>query len=208
MAKQATAPKPARQAKAAEPTFFRDGAAFGRWLERHHATERELLVGYWKVDSGKPSMGWSESVDEAIRFGWIDGVRRSLGKDAYCIRFTPRKPRSLWSRINLEKARRAIAEGRMAPAGLAAYEARGKDAGYSFEKDDVGLPPEAQARLRADAKAWTWWQAASPSYRKAAAGWVAAAKREETRARRLAELVASSRAGRTVKPLTRPQPRA
>jgi uncharacterized protein YdeI (YjbR/CyaY-like superfamily) len=192
----------------AQPTFFRDGAAFRRWLARNHATEAELLVGYWKVGTGKPSLSWSESVDEAICFGWIDGVRRSLGDEAYCIRFTPRRPGSAWSKVNVAKARKAIEEGRMAPAGLAAFEARPAEGpAYAFEQGRVALPAEALAALRADPAAWAYWSHAAPSYRKAAAWWVVSAKRPETRQRRVAALVADSAAGRTVKPLTRPAPR-
>jgi uncharacterized protein YdeI (YjbR/CyaY-like superfamily) len=188
-------------------TFFADPSEFRAWLERHHAGHDELLVGFWKKASGKPSMTWSESVDEALSFGWIDGVRRSLGEDAYTIRFTPRRPRSIWSAVNVAKAEALIAEGRMHPAGLAAFEARTpqRTGVYSHENRKAArFSPDQEVEFRADAKAWAWFESRPPSYRRMATWWVVSAKKEETRRRRLTQLIEDSRAGRTVPPLTRP----
>lgn len=189
-----------------DPTFFATPAELRAWLEAHHASERELLVGFYKKGSGKPSITWPESVDEALCFGWIDGVRRSLGDDAYTIRFTPRNRRSFWSVVNIRRAGELIAEGRMRPAGLAAFEARtGERSGvYSFEQKDEPAFSEAQAReFQADAKAWDFFQAQPPWYRRTATWWVVSARKEETRARRLATLIADSAAGRPIRGLDR-----
>jgi uncharacterized protein YdeI (YjbR/CyaY-like superfamily) len=192
---------------AMEPTFFATPADFRAWLERHHADRRELLVGFYKKGSGRPSITWQESVDEALCFGWIDGVRRSLGDDAYTIRFTPRQARSTWSAVNVRRAQELIEAGRMTPAGLAAFEARGDDrtAIYSYEqRRQAALDAEQERRFRAVPEAWEWFQARPPSYRRAAIHWVTSAKRPETRERRLRALIEDSAAGRLVKPLTRP----
>jgi uncharacterized protein YdeI (YjbR/CyaY-like superfamily) len=192
---------------AMEPTFFATPADFRAWLERHHADRRELLVGFYKKGSGRPSIAWQESVDEALCFGWIDGVRRSLGDDAYTIRFTPRQARSTWSAVNVRRAQELIEAGRMTPAGLAAFEARGDDrtAIYSYEqRRQAALDAEQERRFRAVPEAWEWFQARPPSYRRAAIHWVTSAKRPETRERRLRALIEDSAAGRLVKPLTRP----
>jgi uncharacterized protein YdeI (YjbR/CyaY-like superfamily) len=192
------------------PTFFATTAEFRSWLERHHASRRELLVGFHKKGSGRPSITWPESVDEALCFGWIDGVRRSLGDDAYTIRFTPRQARSTWSAVNVRRARELIAEGRMTPAGLAAFEARGDDrtAIYSYEQRHAAtLDDEQERRFRAAAEAWEWFQSRPPSYRRAAIHWVTSAKRPETRERRLQTLIEDCAAGRNVKPLRPPSSR-
>lgn len=187
------------------PTFFATPAAFGRWLKAHHATASELLVGYWKVDSGKPSMTWPESVDEALCYGWIDGVRRSLGADAYTIRFTPRKPRSIWSAVNIRKVQALIAAGRMQPAGLTAWARRSeaKSEVYAFERKAVALSRGELAAFRKQAAAWRFWEAQPAGYRRTAAHWVASAKKPETRARRFATLLADSAAGLRIGPLRR-----
>jgi uncharacterized protein YdeI (YjbR/CyaY-like superfamily) len=191
-----------------EPTFFATPAAFRAWLERHHADERELLVGFYKKGSGRPSLTWPESVDEALCFGWIDGVRRSIDADSYSIRFTPRQKRSIWSAVNIKRAEELIAEGRMTAAGRAALAARTEDRSrvYSHERRAAPeLDTAQQARFEANAAAWEWFQGRPPSYRRQALHWVTSAKRPETRDRRLATLIADSAAGRTVKPLTRPE---
>ena len=188
------------------PTFFATPAELRAWLERHHADRRELLVGFYKKGSGRPSITWPQSVDEALCFGWIDGVRRSLGEEAYTIRFTPRQARSTWSLVNVNRAGELIAEGRMTPAGLAAFEARSADrtAIYSHERRRAAvLEPDQEARFRAAAEAWEWFQARPPSYRRAAIHWVTSAKRAETRERRLRALIEDSAAGRPIGPLTR-----
>lgn len=180
-------------AAAAKPRFFRSPAAFGQWLEKNHAKAEELLVGYWKVATGKASLTWAESVEQALRFGWIDGVRRSLGDDAYVIRFTPRRAGSSWSLVNIRLAKQLIADGRMAPAGLAAFKAAKKngkrDAPYG-EGQAARLQGEALTQLKANPAAWAWFQAAAPSYQRACAWWVHNAKQEATRKRRVDQLVA------------------
>jgi uncharacterized protein YdeI (YjbR/CyaY-like superfamily) len=184
--------------------FFETPAEWRAWLEEHHATETEVLVGFRRKASGLPTMTWSEAVDEALCFGWIDGVRRGVDETSYCNRFTPRKPRSTWSRVNIDKVARLTAEGRMRPAGMAAFEARTEERSgiYSHERPQA-LPPELEARLREHAAAWADWSARPPSYRRQASHWVASAKREETRERRLAQLIESCAAGRKVPPLSR-----
>jgi len=184
-----------------QPTFFATPADFRRWLERRHATESELLVGYYKKGTGRPSITWQESVQEALCFGWIDGVRRKVDEESYCIRFTPRRPGSNWSAINLAKARELIESGRMRPAGLRAFEARDpeKTGVYSFEQRQAArFSPEAEARFRAHPEAWSFFQSQPPGYRKIATFYVVSAKREETRARRLERLIEDSAAGRRI----------
>jgi uncharacterized protein YdeI (YjbR/CyaY-like superfamily) len=188
------------------PRFFATPAAFRGWLERHHERSTELLVGFWKFGTGRPSLTWPESVDQALCFGWIDGVRRALDADRYIIRFTPRKARSRWSLVNQRRAEALIEAGRMAPAGLRAWKARPDraDAGYSFEtRAGRRLPRALDLSFRARPDAWQWFQARPPGYRRTALHWVLSAKREETRARRLATLVECSAAGRPIPPLAR-----
>ena len=181
-----------------KPRFFRTPEAFGTWLAANHAKRPELAVGYWKVHTGKPSMTWAQSVEQALRFGWIDGVRHSLDADSYSIRFTPRKPGSHWSRINVATARRLVAEGRMAPAGARAFAARRADRtakGPHERSKPVELDAAARKVLQADSKAWAWFRQAPPSYQRACAHWLQAAKRPETRKRRLAMLLKHSAQG-------------
>jgi uncharacterized protein YdeI (YjbR/CyaY-like superfamily) len=184
-----------------KPRFFATPEAFDAWLARHGEKRRELLVGYWKVGTGKPSMTWPQSVEAALRHGWIDGIRRSLGDEAYCIRFTPRKPGSHWSAINVRTARRLVAAGRMAPAGARAFAARRADrtakGPYELRKP-LRLDAAARRRLQADAKAWAWFRTSPPSYQRACAHWVQTAKRPETRERRLALLAKHARLGEVV----------
>jgi uncharacterized protein YdeI (YjbR/CyaY-like superfamily) len=189
------------------PTFFASPEEFRAWLEEHHATATELLAGFYKKSTGRPTMTWTESVREALCFGWIDGIRRSLGDESYTIRFTPRKPRSNWSSLNVRHVEELIREGRMTPAGLAAYEARTPERTgvYAFEQRHAArLEPEQEERLRAHPKAWEFFPAQPASYRQTAIYWVVSAKREETRARRLATLISDSAAGRRLARLTPP----
>lgn len=185
------------------PTFFPTPAHFRRWLERHHASKSELLVGFFKRGSGKPSITWPESVDEALCFGWIDGVRRKLDEESYTIRFTPRKKDSNWSAINIGRVAALREEGRMQAAGLAAFELRREDrsAIYAYENRPVDLDPESEKKLRANRKAWSFWLAQPPWYRRTVSYWVLSAKKEETRERRLAALIADSAEGRVVGPV-------
>jgi uncharacterized protein YdeI (YjbR/CyaY-like superfamily) len=192
---------------AVEPRFFATSAELRAWFEAHHADADELLVGYYKKGSGRPSITWPESVDEALCFGWIDGIRRRIDDERYSIRFTPRRPRSVWSAVNIKRAGELIAEGRMTPAGLAAFEARDEErsAIYSYEQlRQATLEPEQEERLRANAAAWEWFQSRPPSWRRAAAHWVTSAKRPETRERRLATLIEEAAAGRMPRALTPP----
>ncbi len=183
--------------------FFPDPAAFGACLERHHGSAPELWVGFWKRGTGRPSLTWPESVDQALCWGWIDGVRRSLGADAYTIRFTPRKPSSTWSVVNSKRAEALIAQGLMRPPGLAAFEARdpAKTNRYSFEREQAALRPDEEAELRANEKAWRWFQAQPPSYRKPVLHWIVSAKQEATRRRRFETLIACCAAGEPVPPM-------
>jgi uncharacterized protein YdeI (YjbR/CyaY-like superfamily) len=175
-----------------KPLFFATPDEFGAWLERNHESESELLVGFHKKATGKPSITWAESVVQALRFGWIDGIRRGLGEGSYTIRFTPRKPSSNWSTKNVETAERLKAEGLMAPAGLRAYEARRADRTgvYSFERREAAeLPPDFEKRFKSSRKAWQWFSSRPPGYRRTATHWVVSAKRDETRLRRLETLI-------------------
>jgi uncharacterized protein YdeI (YjbR/CyaY-like superfamily) len=187
------------------PTFFATPQELRAWLEAHHADARELFVGFHKKGTGRPSITWPESVDEALCFGWIDGVRRSLGPESYVIRFTPRKARSTWSAVNIKRAGELIAEGRMQPAGLKAFEARTDDrsAIYAYEqRGEAKLDPEQEREFRANAAAWEHFQSRPAGYRKSALWWVVSAKREETRRKRLTTLIEDSAAGRTIRHLT------
>jgi uncharacterized protein YdeI (YjbR/CyaY-like superfamily) len=189
------------------PIFFTTGEEFRAWLEQHHADETELLVGFWKRGTGRPSLTWQESVDAALCFGWIDGVRRGIDAESYSIRFTPRQKRSTWSLANIKRVGELTAEGRMTPAGLAAFEARTGDRSgiYSHERRTAAaLDAEQRARFEAEPEAWAWFQAQAPTYRRQATHWVISAKKPETRERRLAALIADSAVGRKVKPLRRP----
>jgi uncharacterized protein YdeI (YjbR/CyaY-like superfamily) len=188
-----------------KPKFFVTPADFRDWLGTHHATATELLVGFHKKGSGKPSITWPESVDEALCFGWIDGVRRSLDEDSYTIRFTPRKPDSSWSVVNLKRAQELAAAGRMHAAGLKTFQNRNqKKAGYSYEeRKAVQLAGEYEQQFRANLQAWSFFQAQAPWYRRTATFWVMSAKKEETRQRRLATLIRDSQSGRIVGPMRR-----
>ena len=187
------------------PTFFPTPAHFRRWLAKHHDSEDELWVGFYKKATGRPSITWPESVDEALCFGWIDGIRKSVDGEAYAIRFTPRRRGSHWSRVNLERVPVLIEEGRMAPAGMAAYEDRDpeRSARYSYEREALRFSREQERELRRNPAAWAFWEAQPPGYRKLATGWVVSAKREETRARRLAQLVEDSANGLRIKQFRR-----
>jgi len=177
--------------------FFKTPADFRHWLDRHHAAETALLVGFHKVGSGKPSMTWPESVDEALCVGWIDGVRRSLGTDAYTIRFSPRRTGSIWSAINIRKAEALIAEGRMRPAGLQAFEARTSDKSmiYAYEQRSAEMPEQYARVMKKNKQAWSFFSAQPPGYRKRMCWWIASAKQEATRLSRLEKLIAASTAG-------------
>ena len=183
-----------------EPTFFPTPAAFRKWLERNHASAAELLVGFYKRGSGKPSITWPESVDQALCFGWIDGVRRRIDDVSYSIRFTPRKQISNWSAINIARVAELTKLGLMRPAGLRAFEHRREDksAIYSYENAVRTFDPSDEKTFRANRKAWQFFNAQAPSYRRVCIYWVTSAKKEETRARRLATLINDSANGERV----------
>ncbi len=184
--------------KGTKATFFETPADFHQWLAKHHAQASELLVGLRKKDSGKPSITWPESVDEALCFGWIDGIRRTLDETSYTIRFTPRRPGSKWSAVNIRRARELIAEGRMAPAGLAAFGKRvaGPARSYVPSEHTGELPAVYGRELKANREAWDFFRAQAPSYRKKLVWWVTSAKNEATRLRRLERLIEASAGGR------------
>ena len=182
---------------AQQPTFFPTSADVRRWLEATHETAPELLVGFWKKSTGKPSIDWPQARDQALCFGWIDGIRKSLGDDAYTIRFTPRRKGSIWSKVNVDRFNALKAEGLMTQAGEAAYERHKHRSGiYSYEKPVASLTPEEEAVFRRNKPAWSDWEKRPAGYRRSALGWVTGAKRPETRAKRLAELIAVSAEGR------------
>jgi uncharacterized protein YdeI (YjbR/CyaY-like superfamily) len=186
------------------PTFFKSQSDFRKWLEKHHSTEKELLVGYYKKSSGRPSITWPESVDEALCFGWIDGIRRTIDEISYTIRFTPRKPSSTWSAININRAQELVDQGLMRPAGLKAFQARKeyKSGIYSYEQRSDKLPEPYEKRLKQNKSAWSFLQAQPPGYRKTAGWWVVSAKREETRLTRLKKLIEESAQGRRISQFT------
>jgi uncharacterized protein YdeI (YjbR/CyaY-like superfamily) len=188
-------------------TFFESPSEWRRWLERHHDEARELWVGFYKKSSGKPSITWPESVDEALSFGWIDGVRKSVDDESYSIRFTPRRPRSVWSAVNVKRARELIEMGRMHPAGLKAFEERVQERSgiYSYENQRQELAEGYARKLKANKKAWEFFRAQPPGYQRTVAHWVMSAKKEETRAKRLATLIENSASGRRIAPLARPR---
>ena len=173
------------------PTFFSTQEKFRTWLEKHHQTETELLVGFYKVKSKKPSMSWSESVDQALCFGWIDGVRKSIDEESYTIRFTPRKKSSIWSAINIKKVEELTKAGLMKEAGLKAFDLRSEERSriYSHEKDLAILDPEFEKQFKANKMAWDYFNQQAPSYKKVMIHWIMSAKQEKTRISRLEKTI-------------------
>jgi uncharacterized protein YdeI (YjbR/CyaY-like superfamily) len=199
----------ARGSDATTPRFFRDASAFRRWLETNHDRRTELWVGFRKRETGLPSITWSEAVDQALCFGWIDSVRKRVDEGSYTNRFTPRKPASNWSAVNTKRFRELQGNGLVRPAGLRAFEQRSeaKTGIYSYENRHRAAFDRTQtARFKANRAAWAWFSSQPPWYRTSATWWVVSAKREETRDRRLTTLIDDSAAGRPVKPLARPAP--
>jgi uncharacterized protein YdeI (YjbR/CyaY-like superfamily) len=178
--------------------FFKTPAAFRKWLAVHHAKEKELWVGFYKKGSGKPSIDWPESVKEALCFGWIDGLRKSIDKDSYKIRFSPRKPSSIWSAVNIKYADELIKQKLMQPAGLKAYAARkeNKSGIYSYEQRSAELVEPYLGKLKRNKAAWKFFQAQPPGYQKLMNWWIVSAKLEGTKLKRLAQLIEYSAAGR------------
>lgn len=186
--------------------FFATPADFRKWLERNHQSAKEVWVGFYKRATGQPSMRWPESVDEALCVGWIDGIRKRIDDESYTIRFTPRKAQSTWSAVNIARVAELTRERRMQPAGSAAFEKRSdaKSAIYSYEQRKTAeFDAAAERQFRANPKAWEFFQAQPPWYRRTATYKVISAKREETRQKRLAALIADSAAGRRIRELTR-----
>jgi len=186
--------------------FFPTPGQFGAWLSRNHDKASELWVGFRRKATGRPSITWPESVDEALCFGWIDGLRKSIDESSYRIRFTPRKPTSTWSSINIRRARALIEEGRMRPAGLKAFEARRENRSgiYAYEQRTAEIPEPYAGALRKNAKARKFFEAQPPSYRKQASWWIVSAKREDTRQKRLEKLIAHSAKGEKLPQYVRP----
>ena len=181
------------------PTFFETPAAFRAWLKKHHKTANELIVGFYRKDSGRKSITWQEAVDEALCFGWIDGIRRKHNDIAYSNRFTPRRSRSSWSAINIARVVELTKQQRMTPAGLAAFEKRSEARSriYNYEQKDVPSFDKAfEKKLKANKKAWAFFQTLPPYYRKGEIRWVQGARQEETRLRRLDKVIAACEAGR------------
>ena len=188
-----------------EPIFFASPQEFYDWLEENHETADEVYVGFHKTHTGKRAMTWSESVDQALCFGWIDTRANAIDEDRYMQRFTPRRPGSNWSKINVDKVAKLTEAGLMRPAGLAAFERRSeeKTGVYSFERDEVELPADYEQLLRANKAATEYFESRPPWYRRTAIHLVMSAKREETRLRRLEQLIADSAVGRDIKQLRR-----
>ncbi len=187
-----------------EARYFLTQYEFREWLAANHATADELLLGFYKKDSGQTGISYAEALDAALAYGWIDGIRRRVDDARYTIRFTPRRPGSIWSDVNIRRATELEAAGLMAPGGLAAFHGRdeARSRQYSYERRQ-GLDEAAEAALRVNPAAWAFWQAQPPSYRRPAAQWVMSAKREETRQRRLATLIEDSANGLRIKELRR-----
>ncbi len=187
-----------------KPTFFKSSTELRKWFEKNHKIEKELLLGYYKKATGKPSVDWSQSVDEALCFGWIDGIRKSIDDESYCIRFTPRKPNSHWSDVNIKKVAELKTKGLMKPEGITAFEKiEASNAGqFSYEQKIVKLDKEYERRIKSNKKAWKYFSGKlAPSYKKQSIHWVMSAKKEETRLRRLKVLIESSEQELKIPPL-------
>ncbi len=181
--------------------FFSDENLFRQWLEKNHLTKKELHVGFYKKKSEKLSLSWSQAVDQALCFGWIDSVRHSLNEDSYCIRFTPRKKTSFWSDINIRKIDELTQKGLMLPQGLEAFSLRKEDRSrvYSFENTAMLLDAPSQKNFEAQHEAWTYFNNCAPSYKKATINWIMSAKKEETKLRRLEKVILASQTQTTLK---------
>jgi uncharacterized protein YdeI (YjbR/CyaY-like superfamily) len=176
------------------PIFFETPEVFRAWLNENHNKATELLVGFYKVKSGKPSMTWSQSVDQALCFGWIDGIRKSIDKDSYCIRFTPRKKNSIWSAVNIDKVEALLKSGLMYPEGLKAYgfKTESKSKIYSHENENIALDSHFEEQFKHDKAAYDFFIHQASSYQKVVIHWIMSAKQEKTRKSRLAKTIAAS----------------
>ncbi len=183
-----------------DPIFFKNPAEFREWLEKNYQTETELWVGFYKVNTGKPSMTWSQSVDQALCFGWIDGIRKKVDEEGYCIRFTPRKPDSTWSKINIAKVEELTGKGLMHPAGMEAFNIRKENNSgiYSFENEIKDLPEEYTEIFKKNKTAWAYFIAQPPSYRRTITHWILSARQEKTRLTRFEKLMRESENQRRV----------
>jgi len=181
-----------------KPEFFQTPADFGTWLEKNHATATELWVGFYTKDSGKPSITWPDSVDQALCFGWIDGIRKRVDEISYQIRFTPRRLGSIWSAINIKRAKELVRQKQMRPTGLKAFAARieNKSGIYSYEQRSTELSQPYANLLKKNKGAWNFFEKQPPSYRKMIGWWIISAKKEETRMARLAKLISESAKGK------------
>ncbi len=184
--------------------FFPTQKHLRKWFEKNHKKEKELYVGFYKVSSGKPTITWSQSVDEAICFGWIDGIRKSIDEESHCIRFTPRNPKSNWSAINIKKVEELTKLGLMKPEGLKAFSYRKDDVSkiYTYENPKVEFDKSLEKSFKANKKAWAFYQTATPTYRKVTTRWVMSAKQESTRLKRLNELITDCAAGKNIKAMS------
>jgi uncharacterized protein YdeI (YjbR/CyaY-like superfamily) len=185
------------------PKFFANQSGFRKWLEINHKIEKELWVGYYKKDSGKANYTWSQTVDEALCFGWIDGIRKSIDEVSYMIRFTPRKPKSNWSKININKVKKLTSLGLMLPAGIKAYSKRNDKNSkiYSFEQKKVKLKKQYELKFKSNKKGWDFFQSLTTSTITLSVGWVMSAKKEDTSLKRLDTLIKSSEEGKVIPPL-------
>lgn len=188
-----------------EATYFKTQAEFRAWLSAHDAQETELWVGYYKVSSGHPSISWKESVDEGLCFGWIDGRRQSIDAERYRIRFTPRKPKSIWSKVNLKRYAELLDADLVRPSGKAAFESRDLSMvdKYSFENEEQEFDAVALEKFKANDKAWTFFSGEARGYQKVAKWWVVGAKRQETRLKRMETLIEVSEAGKRLEHLSK-----
>lgn len=182
------------EVKRSQIRYFRSAAEMRKWLAANHDKADELWVGFYRKDSGRKGVSYSDSIDEALCFGWIDGIRKSVDELSYTNRFTPRRARSVWSNVNIARVKSLIERGRMTPRGLTEYEKRtsGRSGVYSFERDSASLSPAQEKEFRKNRRAWRFFEAQPPSYRKVVTWWVVSARKEETRARRLEQLISAS----------------
>jgi uncharacterized protein YdeI (YjbR/CyaY-like superfamily) len=185
------------------PVFFKTQKDFRKWFQKNHTKAAELLVGFYERTSGKPSITWPESVDEALCFGWIDGIRRNIDEDSYSIRFTPRKKVSIWSAVNTKRANELKALGLMSPAGLKTFEARDEKRSklYAYENKNKKLSPVYEKKFKQNKKAWEYFKSQAPWYQRTSSHWVISAKQEATRLRRLETLINDCENERKIKPL-------
>ena len=183
-----------------QPTFFPTPQDFRDWLDKNHKTEQELLVGFYKVGTKKPSITWSESVDQALCFGWIDGVRRSIDEKSYSIRFTPRKPTSIWSVVNIKKIEELTKAGLMKEAGLEAFKLRKEEKSgiYSHEKEPAKLTSDYENKFKTNKKAWDFFEKQATSYKKVMIHWIMSAKQEKTQISRLEKTISESENGKRI----------